>query len=166
MFLPPSLSLSLIFSLLLILLPTLARSFISPLYYRMLVLALFISSPSSLRSFCFLSSFAHRALCTPIRLIACTSMVLPLSDFLFSSLPIHPPINFFQTLHALSMSNTRTYSDVLLSSLNHHALTRRTLTHCEVCPPLVDDSSLSTTETIARNVATCRRYAGTLFQRF
>jgi len=107
------------------------------------------------------SSFMH-----PIRLIARTSMASPLlSDFLFSSLPIHPPINFFQTLHALSMSNTRTYSDVF-AFVNHHALTRRTLTHCEVCPPLVDDSSLSTTETIARSVATCRRYAGTLFQQF
>lgn len=42
----------------------------------------------------------------------------------------------------------------------------RTLTHCEVCPPLVDDSSLSTTETIARSVAACRRCTGTLFQRF
>jgi len=63
------------------------------------------------------------------------------------------------------MSNTPIVM-FLLSSLNHHALTRRTLTHYEVCPPLVDDSSLSTTETIAQSVATCRRCAGTLFQRF
>lgn len=39
-----------------------------------------------------------------------------------------------------------------------------TLTHCAVCPPPADDSSLSIRETIPRSAAACR-CAGTLFQR-
>lgn len=42
---------------------------------------------------------------------------------------------------------------------------RFALTHCEVCPPLAGDSSLSTTEIVPRSVAVYRRCAGTLFRR-
>lgn len=135
------------------------------------------SSPS--RSFCTLSSFGRRALCTPSvrslshihRTAATTTATLTARPSL--SHPSNPSGQLsFRPLMPRRCPTTHegrgggACGNVFHTFVTYKSLTRPTLTHCEVCPPPVDDSSLSTTETIAQSIAACRRCAGTLFQRF